>query len=876
MKVFGHVLFWGWNGLFLWFVALGLGPAVLAGLFVAVLAGMIPWHVGAVGLAILVLPIAGMLVGLRLRHDPGRLLSLLYGVEFPLFVVLLVRLFAVGQLTAPIALALAVVLLGAAGLLRTLLHGPSERTAPRQAARLVAQSAWLAGGLWIAAFGALHAVPMAGWILWELGSGRWATWAFGSPYVLVAGSAAFAFLSLTALVFLVFPVAAFGIAIRAWQLVHRATAERMGRRPAAVVSAGTLAAVVGGFWAVSDQPQGRAFALLDAATDDAGRRAALADAETVRLGLVNARLAEERWLDPGNDLLRDLWSDAALPQAVGAWLLHPFVYHPVASVALDSSAARERYAAFFDAPIERAERETLLRAARNTWSWESAEAGLLEIGEQKVHLASQEVVVVPHGDLARVTVHDVYRNRTWSQEEVLVYFSLPETAAVTGLWLGTDPDREEAFRFVVAPRGAAQEVYEGERVQRRDPALVEQVGPRQYRLRAYPVLPRTGDPGRLSSITGEGPDLHLWLEVVVPVRQDVDGVPYYPLPRASEVRNLFWDADTERVVDRASAAHDAWLPESIPAPGRALAQHVAVVGGFEVRATPAEAAAPRRLGPVAVLVDGTRSMDAHREEVASALRQLAAAAERLDVLCTVEQRVARCPDFSAADALFWGARPLEAQIAEAAASVGRDEVIVVVTDASGPETAVATRLGPAVLPPLWLVHLGGLPHAYADWTLDRVHETGGGVVESIDELLVRLADPSVADGWRWEVSPTTAASTATGPFEGVAARRAIAHADHAARGQALAELDRLHALAREAEVVTPYSSMLVLVDDAQRRLLAAAEGRADRFDREAIDQPLDVSSAPEPATWALLGVGAALAAVGRRRRSRDDGSGYGT
>jgi hypothetical protein len=48
----------------------------------------------------------------------------------------------------------------------------------------------------------------------------------------------------------------------------------------------------------------------------------------------------------------------------------------------------------------------------------------------------------------------------------------------------------------------------------------------------------------------------------------------------------------------------------------------------------------------------------------------------------------------------------------------------------------------------------------------------------------------------------------------------------------VAALDQLHAIAKQAEIVTPYSSMLVLVNDRQREALAAAENAADRFSRE--------------------------------------------
>ncbi|MEQ1502281.1 MAG: PEP-CTERM sorting domain-containing protein, partial [Myxococcota bacterium] len=76
-----------------------------------------------------------------------------------------------------------------------------------------------------------------------------------------------------------------------------------------------------------------------------------------------------------------------------------------------------------------------------------------------------------------------------------------------------------------------------------------------------------------------------------------------------------------------------------------------------------------------------------------------------------------------------------------------------------------------------------------------------------------------------------------------------------------------HAIAVANHVVTPWSSMIVLVDEAQRQRLAQASAEADAFDREVVtDEAEQITSAPEPTALVLLGVGAAgLAAASRRR-----------
>lgn len=885
-RIGGHLLFWGWNLLFLTVVWLGIGPAVLGPLAVATWAGVIPLHFAAFGAALLALPVAGLAIGLwKLRTDPGRLLSLFYGVQVPLMLLCLVRLFAVQQLVPATALALMVGLVGCLGLLRTLLHGFEERTAPAQVLRLAAQSAYGVAGLWWAALVAIYAGGLCTRIAVEVLESLDAELFWSLLRELPGMLGVLPFLALGAVtwaVLLVFPFAMLGISLRAWQVVHRATAARSV--PLAwTVSIGTTAALLLAFAATARQPQHAAFAHLAVATTDDARLEALHHSDAIRRGLLAARLGPERLFeaDPSGRHVVELYDDFVgrwLAEGIaGSWraLMAPFSYRPVdegrarsdarwMGVPADVARATEAYESFFDAPMARAEQRVLLSAARQTWDWRKAEAGLLDIGERRVHLSRQEIDVEAAGDLATVMIHDVYRNRTWERQEVLLALSLPETAALTGLWLGPSADRAEAFEHVVAPRGAAQEVYKAEVRRRVDPALLEQVGPRQYRLRAFPVEPRTGEPSDVRSLTAEGPELHLWLELVVAA--DADG--QFTLPQTNEVRNLFWDRDSERTLDGAAFRADGWTP-GVAGGGAPLQAHEAVVGGLRVRAEPAVArsAAP---GRIAVLVDGTRSMDARRSDVAASLAELRAAGP-VSVACTREGVVGACDDFDPSTALFWGAVPLETQVASWRAVAGGADAWVVLTDQGSYELS-ADDEGPGLDwpsgEPLWLVHLGGaFPAAYPDATLDALQRSGGGVAGDVSELLEALADPAVRDGWRWSFAES-GEGPSEGPFARLAARQAIAELDRRAEAGTLDHLDAVHQLARAHSVVTPYSSMIVLVNDRQKQALADAEQREDRFEREVergTEEFASVTSTPEPGTWLLLAVGGGLLLAGRRR-----------
>ena len=90
-------------------------------------------------------------------------------------------------------------------------------------------------------------------------------------------------------------------------------------------------------------------------------------------------------------------------------------------------------------------------------------------------------------------------------------------------------------------------------------------------------------------------------------------------------------------------------------------------------------------------------------------------------------------------------------------------------------------------------------------------------------------------------------------------------------------LDALHALAMEYGIVTPFSSMIVLVDARQQQLLNQLSELGDRYQREveelgdttpSVTTPL--TGVPEPHEWLLLGLVAALLiylAYTRRRQA---------
>ena len=940
-RIWALGLFWSWNIIFVAFMLLGFAPRLLPELLNAVSVGTIPAIFLVFAITLTAVPVATVVLGLTLlRRSPVQLFALLYAVEGPCMFMLAVRFFLIREATSSIVIAMVVASLGILTMLWQLLDR-----------RIDARGAWLTrlrtvgltlfmlvvlyGCLWLAFYTVPLAVQMVN-ALGEILRNIWhAILAFRFPDLSKVewGWVPFAVLGgllsvYTATLFVGAPVAVPLIAVWAWQKSVRVFSARYGVRRALALVAVVLIVFAALLFQSNQQPQRAAFTLLKTPPTSPAEAQALRNQErTVRDGLLNAYLAPFRYLSSVGEVqgvvsLYRLALNFSLEQAVSVAQLHdavarPLLYEPVNPPKADDrdgrafrdepSEAAGLYKAYFDQSILDGEHETIVNTVRATWQFSQAEAAWQAVDDRRVHLTRQEVAIKENGDWAEVELYEVYQNQTDQMQEVVYYFSLPESAVVTGLWLGNSADRAARSAYRVSPRGAAQALYRNEMVRWQDPALVEQIGPCQYRLRAFPIERRRWQPtsalGRAT--VGDGPPFHLWLSYRVLARDNV-----WALPRLAEKRNVFWDAATVRVLNGKTVQTNAqdWLPASIAAitPVKPVTHRAEFPNGQTIVARPVAVGELPKLGAnlrLAVVLDRSRSMSKHAAEVKTTLAQLSQiVGVKIEVYLTASSYRGEAPtrvslaQLNSDGIQYFGgqnAGELLAQFERLRAGEKYDAIFVI-TDGSGYELGASRVKVPIPNAPVWMVHLGGnLPLGYDDATLAAIQASGGGVTGNVEDALNRLAvaqsprtlatagaladaAPEWLDGYAWFTYSTQVAGISGGAvapdaiaddFAAFAARALILGETQRQRktlGQ-LSTLDQLHAIAVKHGVVTPYSSMIVVMTAQQEQRLKQLEQSGDRFEREVEEvgntapaNAFAVTGVPEPEEWLLLALAAAM------------------
>ena len=945
IKVWGYGLFWSWNVIFLAFMFLGFAPNMLPEMIDSIRNDLIPIRFLVSTVLVTLIPLIAVVLGLTfLRRSPDKLLILGYCVEGPLMVLLLARIFLVRDATPAVDVLYLVSLLGMFTVLWQLMDiRINERSLIFDIFRIIGLTLVFLVGIYAAVLMAFYVVPLLKEVprfFWDAAREFWRilTHLEWESLVMVPFTLLGIILGLyTATLIVVAPIAVPLLYIKNWWNGLKAVTINRGRLLPFILTTTAGIASVLIFILANQQPQHKAYALLNEQPQTVeAAKSLLHQGDSIRKGLVNAFLAPVRYISAVGEVghIKELYkmsfnlSDKAAykVERVFEVAARPMLYEPMSpptpgdnnsdwwnqrALRSEPQEATQLYEAFFDEPIIEGEREIIVDAVRNTWSGDQALLAWQSVDDREILLTHQEINITEYGDWAEVELYEAYQNQTNQRQEVVYYFSLPETAVLTGVWLGDTPDRENRSAFRVAPRGAAQQLYREQVRVNIDPALLEQIGPLQYRLRIFPIEQQRWhwDSTVNKSIVTPGPQMYMWMTYSVLADNG-----HWPLPQLAEKANVYWDQSTVRDMNgvQLSGETETWLPEPLAAlnPVQPSAHQVVFPTGETVFVLPeSEFDLPEPVSDLmlAVVLDRSLSMEKQRSEVAETLSHLETISSDVDVYLTTsyyrgeQASVAKLADLVPNNIIYFGGQNAADLLSQFFALSKRRsyDALFVLTDGSGFKLGGEEISYPVPDAPVWMVHMDGeYPLGYDDATLQAVQASGGGVAGSLEDALTRLAisidaanQPEgvmqdIVDGYAWitippdssaQIDSKTTTHTINDPFTALAARRLILSEMYRHRGQIdeIGTLDALHAIAVEQGIVTPYSSMIVLINYAQERRLSELEDQGNRFDREAEDfgetspAPFEVTGVPEPHEWLLIGLSVVILGWYAWRRRMD-------
>lgn len=901
-----HLFFWGWNVIYLLSIlTLEINEGIFISLVRDVFAGEVPLNIFLSGLVLFGMPILSLIVAVRKFMDDGsKILRWFFCIELPIMFLAFLRLVGFNELTWGNAHFIIVAILGIVTMLFYVLNENKFLSDKWKELKLIGLTSILLLITYICLLLFMLILPLISIFIAEVFKFEWIEDIFQ-----LNDFGAFIFVGLlmilSGILFVVYPLYSFAMY---WQTFLKAFQHFKCRNANLTWTVIGIAAAVNIslFFALNyNQPQQYAFDLWERMEKENFpeelKQETLANEAKIKRGIMNAYLANYRYAFDSNDRpLQDLYDEAFGSEgitnaatAIMRGLSFPFMYQ--GNMYGDDDKARELYGNLFDESLHVAEKDRILNAMNSTWDRSGVEAGILEINEKKVLVTEQNTIVKEQGNFAEIEIHEVYQNQTFQQQEILYYFSLPDNAVFSGLWLSDDDSIAKKYDFSVSPRGAAQQVYKNEVQRRVDPSLLEQVGPNQYRLRAFPILPKTrdynNDFNRRKVLKGD--NFHLWMSYTICVL-DNNRETFWPTPEVLERRNVYANDNTKYTLNGKKVEeieNSDWIPHRIKKNSKAARISEVSYDGESVVFEPIEAfdtTKPYELPQgikVNVLIDNSYSMQLKYSELLGDLSTIQTLFGKENVNIQLGKKA--ITEFAQIQkTAFWGKRQAMEQVSQFADSSSQNPTIFI-TDGGSYELTVDELKSVKMTAPLFVYHLGKLAKAYPDNLFETIKMCGGDVSIDLNEIRDRIAahqnSATTYVGRKQMVS--TDGNIAISTFETskkpsilfpnpLAGRIIGAKIIDNKTKQVYGEnryivLDELHSIAKKHAIVTPYSSMIVLVNNAQKEALKKAEEDDDRFDREneTGDEPtgklglVEVTGTPEPHEWVLIVLSALMLLV---------------
>ncbi|MBI4130495.1 hypothetical protein HY468_04215 [Candidatus Roizmanbacteria bacterium] len=603
----------------------------------------------------------------------------------------------------------------------------------------------------------------------------------------------------------------------------------------------------------------------------------------------------------------------------------PFIYQ--GGFREDVTQAASGYQALFDASIQAGEQETMVRLLSQS-PFTDSNATILDTANQKVRLLQRDTSVEldPSGLLAKVTIQEAYQNTTTNQQEVYYEFTLPEDAVIVSLQLGTDlvfspqsmdklkpvsdtqptpaeaviipettgtpagqPDQHEG---VSAPKGAAEETYEEQIRRTRDPALLAQTGPRQYKLRVYPIPPESTLINQSGGRVVKYQKVR-WSYVTLATKNGIE------MPNITQQRNVFANKETdyayyvngsqvpsldqfkdqlaERTVCNATTQLETVYEDTV----MTFTPH-GILSGTRPYICDTNQISSTNVAnkKVVLLIDTSYSTgDTVKKELQSNPLYTSLVENNTVDAYFFNSFVSNSVSFSTFDELFDLVTPVGEtdRLRVLTAIPSHYDMVLMITD-DNPFDLAGTQAKPSTTRP-WIavIHAGDHLPPYHDQLMSQLIHADAVVTTSVSQALNRYTILqqvknnqnffTMNEHGIWYQRPYTEGESTplTDPYSNVLqhiiARNLLYRQIETQTNDlnSLVFLDSLNAQAQALGIVTPYSSLIALVNDQQEQQLAEAVRRDDRYLSESeYGDGFAASAVPEPHEWLLLITGGVL------------------
>ncbi len=852
-KWLGFLIFYGWNVFYIiTLITLESSERVFSELVYNVFTSYTPVHYLWITGIMCFIPFFCLFVGWKwLDNDRNRLLKWFYGFQVPLSFLMLFRLGGFNEVTPEILMYFVLLTVPVIGYGTNLLWGKKIPASLNTVFRVFQ----VVVGLGVAMFLLIYILPITWIILRELIENLPSSRDLLEMGFVAAILSIFFLLTGTLTIF--FPLAL----IKYYMIDGSRELSKAWKTDASsrLIGLVSVALVV---FLIYPREQPQEFALkvskewLDGTVSN---EEMLHDQERIKEGLINAYLWRYRYIgrtENNYNGVGNLYEEAFDSEAnwiidVHDFLINPFVYHGGYS---DKSYAAEYYEQLFDTPMERAEKDHIIEAMRNSFELRRVEANILDIDQKQVEVTDRDIEFKQLEDgVVEVMFHERYENRTYRQQEVFYYFSVPENTVVTGMWLGDTDEQPRLFPYTIAPRGAAQKAYKAVVQRRQDPSLLEQVGPYQYRLRIFPIPGR--DRVRFSSDRKEKEPRPMHITLRLLTKADENG--HIELPELTEKRNVFWEPNT-----LLGCAEDEWFPSIERKFEPSKTTTTAFFDGTKLSISPVAELPTRTVDDAfTVVVDGSYSMNEHAEKLKVILDDFRFK-NNVEVLILNGDSLIEAPlpfgysnfignNYPMKHLSKWQTKHPERRL-------------LWITDKGSYELLQEDSVYKAskFSEPIDVLHLNGYAAIYDDAFVETVLTSGGNVYTDIDSWIqnVKLQQAESQTAWyengNQYLFEQTDFDGDDDPFTAFYASRLAMASNRNKANVTVEDMDQLHELAKKHSFVSPYSSMICLVSEEQRRLLEELSARKDRFERIVetgkVEGNLNLMASPEPHEWALM------------------------